>query len=167
MRHCPHFKLTVPRPGRLAPVSPLSVPVRSQKGWPCPHAGHIHDRHRQVANFCQIISRELRRLRGLGRIRSFEFATNTTWAVLPLAHLRPPLSAMPRSALLSRVPTSPPDPEQRALKASPGRYPPPRSSPDRSGLGDSIRILSHGRSSRTLAASAVSQPVTPNPLQSA
>lgn len=71
MRPVPIPNLAVPQTGLSAPESSLP-PLRSLKELPLARPGHPPEGRRQVANFCQIISRHLRRLTGLGRTQSFE-----------------------------------------------------------------------------------------------
>lgn len=111
MRHCPDSE------SGCTHTAPRSCAL--PRSGPCP-AQVAHPRRRQVANFCQIISRQLRRLTGLGRTQEFRVATSTTPATLRFAHPRPSLPTTPRPAASSRVPTSPPYPEQRGPAVSPG-----------------------------------------------
>lgn len=119
MRHSPDSEPGCAPIWALCPSGTAAHSRARPRSRPCP-AQVTHPRRSQVANFCRVISRQLRRLTGSRADSEFRVATGTTPVKLPFAHPSPSLPNTPRPAGLPRVPTSPPYPEQRGPAVSPG-----------------------------------------------
>lgn len=154
LRHGPDSESSRSPIRALRPRVTAALALRSPKQRPLPRAGHTPTRRRQVANFCQIFSLQLRRLTGLGRTPEFRVATRTTPATLPCTHPIPPCPPrhvqLPRPGrqLLGRLRSN------VGRRRPRGRRPTPGCAPARSGFGRSIRTLSRRSSTGSPAASA-------------